>query len=77
MRKMAEDNLVMVLACAWLIMSGAVYLIKVSMRFLVELIVELFYESDEITQKIWIVTGFITLLIMGWLCIGITICCLK
>lgn len=77
MKKMVEDNLVMVLACAWLIMSGAVYLIKVSMRFLVELIVELFYESDEITQKIWIVTGFITLLIMGWLCIGITICCLQ
>ena len=77
MKKMAEDNLVMVLACAWLIMSGAVYLIMVSMRVLVELIIELFYVSDEVTQKIWIVTGFVTLLIMGWLCIGIIICCMQ
>ena len=77
MKKMAEDNLVMVLACAWLIMSGAVYLIRVSMRVLVELIIELFYVSDEVNQKIWIVTGFVTLLIMGWLCIGIIICCMQ
>ena len=77
MKKMVEDNLIIVLACAWLIMSGAARIAKISMILAVGLIMELFNDADEIMQTIWVVTGFIALMVMCWLSVGIIICCLQ